>query len=334
MKIAYLIVAHDKPAHLSRLIDRLLDDPECGVFVHIDRKSRGQFDTIERDRVIEVKPAIDVYWCDWTQVEAEVLAMRAAIAANHHYDFFVLLSGSDYPLAPATEIRDYFAANERSIFLGSERLPSRTYNKPLQQITWKSDRPQESGITRKRRRLLRKAKLRRGNRNFANRFPDLVPYGGHNWWAMGRSAVEHILWVHDTRRRLRYYFRHVTAPDEVYYHTILENSAYKSRIRLQVTYTDWTAGPPRPGVLTVERHGPLLVDGEQPMNVENPYRVSSRYLFARKFDLESEPLLDLIDAKLGHGPPKRHGVAPRHAGDVTSSAALDAGTMTHEQKTG
>ncbi|WP_245994110.1 hypothetical protein [Desulfosoma caldarium] len=37
MKIAYLIVAYNKPRHFPRLI-RALETPNCAFFVHIDRK--------------------------------------------------------------------------------------------------------------------------------------------------------------------------------------------------------------------------------------------------------------------------------------------------------
>src|SRR5712691_1355080 len=98
MKIAYLIAVHDNPGVLKRLIAALLGK-DCGFFIHIDRKADiRQFSGINGDNVFLSEERISVYHSGFTQVEATLLLLREALSRPEDYDYFVLLSGTHYPL--------------------------------------------------------------------------------------------------------------------------------------------------------------------------------------------------------------------------------------------
>jgi hypothetical protein len=41
--VAYLVLAHADPEQCIRLVSRLLADPSCHVFVHLDLKTKSDF---------------------------------------------------------------------------------------------------------------------------------------------------------------------------------------------------------------------------------------------------------------------------------------------------
>ena len=108
MKIAYLIVAHNNPMHLLRLI-RALSSSSSSFFIHIDRKSNlDDFANINGDNVYVSQERIPDYWLDFSQVEATLVLLRMALAEQHRFDYFVLLSGTDYPLRSVPYIQSFF----------------------------------------------------------------------------------------------------------------------------------------------------------------------------------------------------------------------------------
>jgi len=123
MKIAYLILAHNTPRHLSRLVAALSSE-SSGFFIHLDRKSNEEdFRNIEGPGVHLAEERVAVYWGDFSQVEATLLILRAALADPRDFDRFVLLSGSDYPLRSASFIEQFFARNADKEFINLVTMP-------------------------------------------------------------------------------------------------------------------------------------------------------------------------------------------------------------------
>lgn len=113
MRHAFLILAHDNFRQLQRLIDAL-DWPECGIFVHIDRKVR-QHPTLhaKNARLEMVAPRIDVRWGHVSQIEAEMSALCAA-HQNGTWDYFHIISGVHYPLVSPRQFDEFFGRAARA----------------------------------------------------------------------------------------------------------------------------------------------------------------------------------------------------------------------------
>lgn len=75
MKHAYLIIAHDKPDELMRLLSAL-DYSENDIYVHLDRKSTCFSIEILKEQVCKSDlyfvPRIDVTWGGQSQIQAEL----------------------------------------------------------------------------------------------------------------------------------------------------------------------------------------------------------------------------------------------------------------------
>ena len=92
-KHAYLIMAHNEPEILRKLIS-LLDDVRNDIYLHIDKKTdMAIFGNIETkySKVTYVRRN-NVYWGGLSQIRCELTLFEEA-ARNGHYGHYHLLSG-------------------------------------------------------------------------------------------------------------------------------------------------------------------------------------------------------------------------------------------------
>ena len=296
MKIGYLILAHNQPEHLKRLVNTILTHSESYCFIHIDKKSTSRFDEIDDNRVVYLKHNIEFYWCDFSTVEATVLLVKEALSDPRNIEFMVLLSGSCYPIKNLTYIHNYYEQRQQHIFMGSDRLPSKVYGKSLDLATKYIDRPTQNSLSTLSRRILKKIGFIPRNRNFQNYLPGLDPYSGHQWWAINREIAIFIAAGQRNNSKLYDFYKNVWCPDDAYFQTVLENSEFSFRIRNNTTYTDWSDGPPHPRDLDLNSLQLLMSD--EHVNNEMESRPESKYLFARKFTEKSNALLHAIDSSI------------------------------------
>lgn len=107
VKIAYLVFAYQNPQLLKRTIDRLSFE-NCTFFIHIDKKyDIDAFSPIRAANVVFSDRRIPVYWAEYSGVQAILLLLRQAMNDPQHYDYFILLSGSEYPLRSCRYIRRF-----------------------------------------------------------------------------------------------------------------------------------------------------------------------------------------------------------------------------------
>jgi hypothetical protein len=114
------------------------------------------------------------------------------------------------------------------------------------------------------------------------------PYGGSSYWMMPAECARYVDSFARTNPKFVRFFKHVLVPDEIFFHTIVMNSPFRSRVVSDdLRYIDWRCLGDHPRVLTTS-------DLESIMN--------SGKLFARKFDPESDArVLDRIDHVLDGG---------------------------------
>ncbi len=299
-KIAYLILAHENPKHLGRLIERL-SSPSAACFVHVDKKSpAGAFTHVRGENVHFTRKRKAVHWGDYSIVEATVLLLRAALAYEPRLERFVLLSGADYPLRSTDYIDEFFDQHRDAEFMTLVPMPSEEQHKPLSWLTRYKPRPGSHNVNV----LVRKALVRCGaiprERDFRARLQDLVPYGGSTWWALSRRACEYILDFIEQKPEVVKFFKHTHCPDEMLFHTVLGNSEFQHRILPEVTYADWTAGGASPALIS-ERH----LDSFSPARRARSGvgEGSGEALFARKFSDESTEIAERLRELIEDGEP-------------------------------
>ena len=97
MNIAYLILAHNQPLQLLRLIDRL-GQPNAWFYIHIDTKSadkeaiKTQFSGRKNVTIISNH---DVNWMGFNMVRATIELLKLTYTSGAGFKYYVLLSGQD-----------------------------------------------------------------------------------------------------------------------------------------------------------------------------------------------------------------------------------------------
>lgn len=278
-QVAHLILAHNVPDHLFRLVERLRR-PDAHIFIHVDAKSdispyRIQFADYPDVHLIQKRTKAN--WGGFSLVQATLDSLIEIQASGKPFTYVNLLSGSDYPIKP---IRDFHSMLTRSMglsFFEYEIEGTSWWDEAqprLRNYHWVDCQfPGKNGL----QALV--------NRITPSRTPPgrMAIVGRSQWFTVYAGHVRHILdFVRNNPAYVRF-FRYTWGPDEFFFQTILYNSPYRDQlINDNLRYIDWSTGQPSPRVLTI--------DDAQLLH-------SSDKWFARKFDPQiSGPLLDEIDS--------------------------------------
>lgn len=290
-KHALLILAHEDPLHLGRLV-RAVTAPWVTVFLHIDAKADlSEFRAVLAiPGVFAVEPRVKVRWRGWSQVQATLNAIRTAMDTAH-FDYFTLLSGTHFPLRSPEYVRDYIESADSEL-INIVQVPNRELDKPLERFTKLSF----DGMHRNRsiaglcKRGIALA-LNALPRSLSPIFKEWTPYAGSQWWTLSAQAVKHVVKTAHDKPELLKAFRHLDVPDEGFFQTILGNSPFRDRCSRSVVYTDWSNPSEAPCFLR-SRH---IEDVYSP-----DFRLADAYgigkpLYARKLGSRN---LDVVEAIL------------------------------------
>lgn len=289
MKIAYCILTHNNPEHLLRLT-RAIATPNTHSFVHIDAKSDMNISESKNPQLTLVKNQVPVYWGSFHIVQATLNTFEEAL---HHddYDYFVVLSGADYPIRSNAFIEKFFEENFPANFINVVKMPGngKTMDRVLYPFLPASTKT--PGFSAFVKRVINKlARLLRITHKLPAPYKDFVFYGGSAWVAFTKETVEHVLKFAKENPGFQKFFHNVLLPDESYFQTVLMNTKKDTLRKNAIMYTKWQEGNPSPETIT-EADMPELQKTEHHTNYghANP-------LFARKFDPKNSILLDTIDS--------------------------------------
>lgn len=276
MRIVYVILAHQLPDQLVRLVRRL-NTPSALFLIHINRRSDDAVLETARAGLAELDNVVflrrhKLYWGGFGHVGATIEAIDELDRRSTHFDYVALLTGQDYPIKPVSVIERTLAQSGGRSFMAYDRLPG----------GW------EDGMKRITRWHERRLGVPRGwhlSLPVPRRFPrGLVPYGGSSYWWLTREAVEHVRRFIAEQPRAYRFFKHVDVPDEIFFHTVVMNSSLRDCVvNDELRHVDWTRDP-MPWVFGADDLATLR---------------RSPKLLARKFDLTLDAeILDLIDSEL------------------------------------
>jgi Core-2/I-Branching enzyme len=271
-RIAYIISAYKLPDQLVRLVRRL-DAPGTTFVVHVDRKTpRAVYEEMvagTRGVDITFVPRHVSHWGGWGHVRATLKGIEQLYRGDTEFDYAVLLTGQDYPLRSPAAIAAALGASGGRSFMSWWPLPFEPWGSRggLERFEdWHV-------ITYGRRHLalpLRR-KLPQG----------LSPFGGGAYWCFARPLVDYVHGFVARNPDYVRFFRHVLIPDELFFQTLIMNSALRDTVvDDNLRYVDWFKEP-GPAVLTVDDLDSMLASGK---------------FFARKFDTTVDAaVLDRLD---------------------------------------
>jgi hypothetical protein len=268
-----------------------LDTPDVEFFIHIDAKSvvpDGLLDRLSRRGNVTFAPRRPVWWGGWSHTAAILSLMELALGRGDH-NYYVILSGADYPICSNRVIFETLASGGEFI----NALPGFRPGKPESRI----NRYWFDGFDR--RRHTPKALFFRGAEMLLRalgirkcRYPFDQIFSGIVWSALSGACVRYILDYVRTHPRFVSFFRTAQLPEEMFFQTIVGNSPFAADIRGTVTFMDWdhsSASPPRITLDHLPRLAPSAEHSRSTAAHNHPR------LFARKFDDQSGELLDHID---------------------------------------
>lgn len=279
---AVVVVAHDKPRQLRRLLAAL--DP-LPVFLHVDANTPDALHAEMTEGLgprVRLLPRLAAGWARFEVVQAELEGYRAALAetdAGH----VILATGADYPLTDVATIVARLAAD-----------PDRSYAEitPLPVAEW--------GVLRGWDRFWFASRPWRGRRLWwpvPRRVPrGLRPAGGAQTKILTRRHVQLVLDTLDARPELLRWFRRCWTPDEVMIPTLLVTE------QLGAHWSEQGSSAPHPWYIDwgdVPAKNPRWLDLE---DLEHLRRAASRgsvpAMFARKFGEGSDDLVAAVDTQL------------------------------------
>jgi hypothetical protein len=298
MKIAYLILAHDNPSHLQRLV-KAVASPSSACFIHVDSKSNiMDFLPITSENVILIDEQLAVYWGDFSMVEATLVLIRTALIDPRNFDRLVLLSGADYPLHSASYIESFFSRHPSDEFINLVQMPAKAERKPLYRLTHYWPRPQAPLLTKLFLKIMQRLRLNHilRHRAYQKNFSYLVPYAGDQWWALSRAACQYIQAFVEQEPKLMRFFMNTCFADEMLFQIMLGNSSFMPKIRRNVTYVDWRIEGAHPAWMS-EQHLDDLFKADLSFKAVDWYG-AGEMLFARKFSDAQAPLIHSLDRRI------------------------------------
>lgn len=313
MKIAYLILAHQYPEQLIRLIQSR-NTENTSFFIHINKMT----DKAVYNKFVQGLSHLPnvhfiqrnvIYMFDFGHTEASIQGIKEIIETKTDFDYLILSTGQDYSIKSNAYIEKFFKENQGKIFLDYME------NLTLTDGLWPNrgnDNINYWHVRLWKMRFVFPGALNLSShnryRNFdktwyrfvsffwdktvpflpiKRQFPEgFTPYRGSAYWCFPRDCVEYIYDFINKNPSYVNFFKYVDGPDEMFFQTLILNSPLKDRVvNDNLFYIDWhNPNPTRPRVF-------------EKSDLER--LASSPKLFARKFDFTRFPeILDLLDQKV------------------------------------
>lgn len=281
MRVAHLIIFHEDPTLVERLIHALYH-PSFDFYLHLDKKvDAAVFHRLAAiPNTYLIKRRMKVNWGGFSQLKAIACSMEEIFASGKEYGFVNLLSGQDYPIKPAHELYEFLLKHPGKSFLMSESPPSPWWKHAPSRFT--RYHFVDFGF--------------RGQYRLAYLLSLLMPkrkwplegkwYGGPDgaYWILSAAAAK-FTYQRLMEDKIQRFFQYTWGPDEFLINTLLMNSPFKDQI-INENYhlIDRSLGGTRPKTLD--------------SNDFEMLRRSHKF-FARKFDRRQDAaVLDRIDQEL------------------------------------
>jgi hypothetical protein len=291
-KVGFILLTHNKPEQANRLVKTLNDmfDHPPIAWHHNFSISDLPADNLS-ENIVMVRPHVQTRWGKFSTLEAELKAMRLLYEASASPDWFILLSGADYPIKPADKIVHDLISSSSDVYMHHELVNYNSRQTVWQKLGferycivrgWYPAIDSDFRLKKKFVTLIENPEITKFFIPYSEEFPCFV---GDHFFSANRKAAEYLMEFHDKNPALASYYRKSTIfPTESYYHTIFCNAPNIQVENNNLRYIAWPKESAHPKTL-------LLEDLER-MSLSTAH-------FARKFDIDVDAkILDELDARL------------------------------------
>ncbi len=291
MRLAFVILAHNDPDNVLRLVKKLSTQDDQ-IVIHWDKNSRLDLQALAQTTLTHEQKAhvhfcrrVAVAWGRWSVVEATLAALKKVQSLDGAFDYVVLLSGSDYLLRPVTGLKAFLSRHPGKEFIecvDPEQTPWVVKGLVKERFlhhhwfSWRNQRLLFDWSLATQKKLGLKRKLP-GN---------LKPYFGSQWWALTGATVQKVLML-SQKGTIRRFFQSTWVPDEMFFQTLVAAVAPQESIHtvnLTFYHFDHTGKP----LLFYNDHFNFL----QQQN----------FFFVRKLSCQAHLLRDKLDHFMADNP--------------------------------
>jgi len=311
--INYIILVHENPLQLIRLINKLSDN-QVNFYIHIDKLVDSSpfleaTKTIKNIYFISDDKREEGIWCGIGLVKATINTLNQIVKEGRK-GYCILLSGQDYPIKNNNHIKTYLSENYGKNFIetfniptdnwshnGMDRINNYKFNlsnkrghfviiPTIYQLDFYSLSTIKSII-----KLIMVNKFRLIFNVLKKRKHPIYmdPKGGSAWWGLSIETVKKVIYFLERNPDYLTYHKYTFIPDEFFFQTIVShlNKKTPELMANSLTFVDWeqedSIGAPN---LSIEHYNKII---NQPDNI----------LFARKFKYENNSgILSKLDSHL------------------------------------
>ena len=211
--IAYFILVHRFPEQFKRLFKAIFH-PENHYLIHLDKKASVDIYDDIKDFLNDfpntyILESENVVWGGYSMVQAELNGMKNLLKLNIQWDFFINLSGQDYPLKSQKIIRAYLTKNKGRNFIKiADQMDVRPETMNRIENYFVETETGFSGMTYKRAYL-----------------KDVIPYIGGQWMILTRECCEFICNSGEAKK-FEDYYKNTLIADEAFFQTVLMNTSF------------------------------------------------------------------------------------------------------------
>ena len=273
--IAYFILVHRYPGQFKRLF-RAIYHPANYYLVHVDKRSGVGLQTEIQDFLSSFTNASllknqRILWGGFSIVDAELRGIEELLKISSEWEFFINLSGQDFPLKSQTHIQDFLSRNRGNDFIrvaNQSKVRPETLNR-IQNYFIEFG----NGILHT---YMKRSYLR-----------DVTPQIGNQWMILSRKFCEFVSYSPEVERFKRFY-RYTFIPDESFFQTVMMNTNYKGAIvNDDKRIIDWVPM----GTIKLRPRDFTSKDAE--------FLLASQGLFARKFNETVDAgILSILESNL------------------------------------
>ena len=282
MKNAYLIIAHNQPSLLQKLVN-LLDSKDNDIYIHIDKKMKSRPILKTNNSNLYYVKQRDVRWGSYTQIEAELELLKMSVE-NKKYDYYHLISGQDLPIKTNKEINEFLLANYGKEFVSfdlnskSEIIENRIKYYHFFQNKYKVMKKESDGnkLQKYFYKCLEKSSIfiqKIIKINNMKKYTNIEIKKGANWFSITDEFARYVV---ERIEQIEQLYKYSICGDEIFLQTLLYNSKFGNNVYNEnicdehdrcLRLIDW------------QRGNPYIWKSEDWEEI-----IKNKNLFARKFD--------------------------------------------------
>lgn len=214
IRIAYFIMIHHKPDVFKTMFKKIYTRDQF-YLIHIDRKAKEEFTEDIQQYLIHfpnvyILESMNIVSGGFSMIQAELNAMEYLLNVTSEWDYFINLSGEDYPLKSQNIIRQFLTVNNGRNYLF---YYDQKFYRP---DTLKRIQNHFTELTHKISSLIYKRTFMEG----------VTPYIGGKWFIFTRETCSFLT---NNKRVMDFedYYLHTLLPAESFFQTVLMNTVFK-----------------------------------------------------------------------------------------------------------